>query len=258
MRRIGLFDSGLGGLITARWVWMRRPSVDLLYYGDTAHLPYGDKSPAQLRGYVREIVRFLIAAGAEGIGIACNTASAVAVDVAQEVAAGLPVWDAIQPTLAYFRAHRLPEPVGVIGTYTTIRSHLYGRALSQMGYTVKELATPLLVPLIEEGWIKHPATRAALRTYLTELGEVRTLVLACTHYPLLVPLIRRYYLARGQVVKIISTARLLAEAIYSTLAESEQKGSLTLWLSDPNPRFVALASRFWGKPLRPMPLPCPS
>lgn len=246
----------MGGLITARLLHRRRPDLPILYYGDTAHLPYGDKSPEQIRGYVRDIVRFLREEGADYIAIACNTASAVAYDIACAVAHPIPVFSAIYPALSAFEEKRFPEPIGVIGTYTTIRSGIYGRALREMGYTVYELATPTLVPLIEEGWIDHPATRAALDTYLTALGEVGTLLLACTHYPLLETAIQRYYEARKQPTEIVSTADLLAKAIAQSVPyQGNSKGEARFWISDPNPRFLELASRFWGAAVVTEPVP---
>lgn len=254
IRTVGLFDSGLGGLITARYLHQLRPDLALLYYGDTAHLPYGDKSPAQIRTYTRDIVSFLVGQGAEAIVIACNTASAVALEVAIEAAHGLPVFDAIQPALARL-LNSTPAAIGIIGTYTTITAGVYGVPLRNAGYLVQEQATPLLVPLIEEGWLDHPATHATLETYLSTLGEIDTLLLACTHYPLIEPAIKRYYHARGKSVQILSTARLLAEAVATTLPQAEalSPSPLHIWVSDPNPRFQALAERFWGAPLRILP-----
>ncbi|MEN3040931.1 MAG: glutamate racemase [Bacteroidia bacterium] len=250
MAIVGIFDSGLGGLLTAQLVHSKRPDLSLLYYGDTAHLPYGDKSASQIRTYVSDIVHFLRLQGAEIIAIACNTASAVAYDVACEAAGDIPVLSAIYPALNAFAERHFPEPVGIIGTYTTIRSGIYGESLRKMGYTVRELATPVLVPLIEEGWIEHPATTAAIHSYLSELGEIGTLLLACTHYPLLQNQIRNYYAELGREVHILSTAALLAEAIIrETTPEIMQNPSAStrFWVSDANPRFLELANRFWGK-----------
>ncbi|MCS6895379.1 MAG: glutamate racemase [Bacteroidia bacterium] len=247
MPKVGIFDSGLGGLLTARLLREKRPDISILYYGDTAHLPYGDKSSSQIRTYVRDIVRFLRAQGAEIIAIACNTASAVGYDTACEAAENIPVLSAIYPALNAFSELRFSEPVGVIGTYTTIRSGIYGRALKAMGYRVRELATPVLVPLIEEGWIEHPATAAAIHTYLSELGEVETLLLACTHYPLLQNQMQKYYTQVGMEVHIVSTAELLAEAVARAVGqEGTVHGESHFWVSDANPRFIELAKRFWG------------
>lgn len=248
--RIGLFDSGLGGLWTARKLRLLRPDVSLVYFGDTAHLPYGDKSPAQIEEYSREIVRYLRRRGVEGIAIACNTASAVALEAVRKAAAPLPVWDVVQPAAAALTQHRYPEPIGIIGTYRTIRSGIYREALERVGYTVRELATPVLVPLIEEGWIEHPATEAALDAYLGELGEVSTLLLACTHYPLLEGAIRRYYARQGRNVVLLSTAGLLAEQLGRELTPSPARRSTEeFWVSAYSTRFQRLADQFWGQPV---------
>lgn len=254
--KVGIFDSGLGGLLTARYVRALHPHADILYYGDTAHLPYGDKSPTQIQSYVRAITAFLREHGAELIAVACNTASSVAIEAVYEVAESVPVLDAITPAVRAFQVRSHPEPVGVIGTYTTIRSGVYRTALEKAGYVVRDLATSLLVPLIEEGWLDHPATHAALETYLSELGEVQTLLLACTHYPLIEPQIQAYYQRRGRKVQILSTAALLAEEIVRNIPATGE-GSFTCWLSDPNPRFIALAERFWEAPIYPQTVPVP-
>lgn len=263
--RIGLFDSGLGGLWTARRLRALRPDASLVYFGDTAHLPYGDKSPAQISEYSREIVRYLRTRGVEGIAVACNTASAVALEAVREAAKPLPVWDVVQPAVTALSLHKYPEPIGIIGTYRTIRSGIYREALEKIGYTVRELATPVLVPLIEEGWIEHPATEAALATYLGDLGEVGTVLLACTHYPLLEPAIRRYYEQRGQSVVLLSTAGLLAEQLAQEIGTSSvPRSSEEFWVSAYSTRFQQLADRFWGRavpialatwPLLPTPAP---
>lgn len=244
--KVGVFDSGVGGLLTARILRSLHPRVELLYYGDTAHLPYGDKSPQQIRGYVRDIGRFLHEAGAQVLVAACNTASAVALESLRAEFPHLPLYDAITPALEAFALHTYAEPVGIIGTYTTIRSGVYGSALRQMGYAVKELATPLLVPLIEEGWAEHPAMEAALETYLSELGEVGTLLLACTHYPVVEGAMRRYYQRRGASVRILSTAALLAQKVAQELPPSGQ-GTNQFWVSDWSERFARVASAFWGE-----------
>jgi glutamate racemase len=252
---LGIFDSGLGGLLTAQYIKAYAPGVRILYYGDTAHLPYGDKSPQQVQAYAQEIVRFLLEAGAEGIVVACNTASAVAREVIRTEARDRPVWDAITATLQQFKAEPPAFPLGVIGTYTTIRSGIYGEAIRAYwpGAQVAELATPLLVPLIEEGFADHPATHLILETYLSApmLGGIASLLLACTHYPLILHAIERYYAQRGQACHIYNSAQLLAQAVVTNLpaATSSVQGEDTFWVSDYTERFALLAARFWGRPI---------
>jgi glutamate racemase len=208
---IGVFDSGLGGLLTARYIKAFAPEVRILYYGDTAHLPYGDKSSWQVQAYAREIVRFLLEAGAQGIVIACNTASAVAREVVWTEARGKPVWDAISATLQQFEAQPPEFPLGVIGTYTTIRSGIYGAAIRERWpeAPIAQLPTPLLVPLIEEGFADHPATQLILQTYLSSpaLRGIRSLLLACTHYPLLIEAIEAYYRGCSEACRLYNSRR---------------------------------------------------
>jgi len=255
--QIGIFDSGLGGLLTARYIKSLTPQVQVLYYGDTAHLPYGDKSPWQVQAYAREIVRFLLEAGAEGIVIACNTASAVARQVVWAEAQGRPVWDPITAILDQFERYPPEFPLGVIGTYTTIQSGIYGVALRSRWpqARVAEEPTPLLVPLIEEGFAEHPATRLILQTYLSRpaLQGIRSLLLACTHYPLLIEAIKGYYAQNATECRIYNSAEILAQRVVSGLPDplhpSEKLEKDTFWVSDYTERFAQLAERFWGEPI---------
>jgi len=254
---IGVFDSGLGGLLTARYIKAFAPEVRILYYGDTAHLPYGDKSSWQVQAYAREIVRFLLEAGAQGIVIACNTASAVAREVVWAEAQGKPVWDAISATLQQFEAQPPEFPLGVIGTYTTIRSGIYGAAIRERWpeAPIAQLPTPLLVPLIEEGFADHPATQLILQTYLSSpaLRGIRSLLLACTHYPLLMEAIEAYYRGRSETCRLYNSAEMLACTVVSELWRlpvlPASTGRDVFWVSDYTERFAQLAARFWGESL---------
>jgi len=256
--QIGVFDSGLGGLLTARYIKSLAPQVRILYYGDTAHLPYGDKSPWQVQAYTREIVRFLLAAGAEGIVIACNTASAVAREVAWAEAQGRPVWDAITAILDHFDNYPPEFPLGVIGTYTTVQSGIYGTAIRARWphAQVAEKPTPLLVPLIEEGFAEHPATRLILQTYLSTpaLQGIKSLLLACTHYPLIIDTIEAYYAQNAAECHIYNSAEILAQRVVAGLSDSSRASEKPLedafWVSDYTDRFAQLAERFWGEPIR--------
>jgi glutamate racemase len=255
--RIGLFDSGLGGLITARYLKALRPDLTILYYGDTAHLPYGDKSPAQVRSYAQGITAFLIEAGAEGIVIACNTASAVATAAVRALAGDKPVWDAISATLRAFEEEPPAFPMGVIGTYTTIRSGVYGQEIRRRWpqALIAEEATPLLVPLVEEGFSDHPAAALILDAYLEKpsLQSVSSLLLACTHYPLLIPTMQSLLERKGAACRIYNTAELLARIVIDDLqigaTWAGEAGEDIFWVSDYTERFQRLAERFWGQPL---------
>ena len=198
---IGLFDSGVGGLTVARAVAQRLPHRQLLYFGDTAHLPYGDKSPEAIQSYSIAIADYLLAHGAVAIVVACNTASAVAWDALRaHVPAPIPSLNVIDPVVAAvaqtYRSQITPPNVGVIGTRGTIGSGIYPARINAAGVpgTVHALATPLLVPIIEEGLAHSEILRATLHHYLAqpELQGINTLIPGCTHYPLLTDEIRAF------------------------------------------------------------------
>ena len=189
---IGIFDSGIGGLTVVREVMRQLPDERIIYFGDTARVPYGPKSPDTVRRYSREISEFLTAQDVKAIVVACNTATAHALPMLQSEL-DLPVIGVVEPgaraAIAASRRHEL----GVIGTAGTIGSGAYERAIRQIAPNADIIARacPLFVPLIEEGWLDRDATRLVAREYLAPLqgAGVDTLVLGCTHYPLLKPLL---------------------------------------------------------------------
>ena len=183
---IGLFDSGVGGLTVARALADRLPGERLLYFGDTAHLPYGDKSPEAIRGYSLAIAQHLVDLGAKAIVVACNSASSVAYE-ALVAAMSVPVFNVIDPVVAEV-ARLGVDRVGIWGTKATIKSGVFPAKLkaSAPGATVRAWATPLLVPVIEENILQGPILDAVIDGYArpTEAEDVDALVLACTHYPI--------------------------------------------------------------------------
>ena len=198
--KIGLFDSGVGGLTVLRALVERIPDADYLYFGDTARLPYGSKSAATVAHYAVGAVRYLQEQGAELLVIACNTATALALNEIKAAANG-PVIGVVEPGAEAAAAASLKKKVVVIGTEATIASHAYRRALETRKVEVREKACPLFVPLVEEGWVEHPVTEQVARIYLAEAfagdassakaSDADVLVLGCTHYPLIKPLLRR-------------------------------------------------------------------
>lgn len=153
---IGVFDSGLGGLTIVKAIQKLMPQEKLIYFGDTAHLPYGDKSPETIRQYAKEITHFLLSHSVKAIVIACNSASAVALDTVKAEAKEVPVFDVVRPASLYASSITQNRHIGVIGTRATIASGIYKRlltAISEEPVFVAEKATPLLVPMIEEGWL---------------------------------------------------------------------------------------------------------
>lgn len=248
---IGVFDSGLGGLTVAHAIMRRLPSESLVYFGDTARVPYGPKSPDTVRRYSREIAAFLLDQGVKAIVVACNTATAHALPMLRDEL-DVPVIGVVDPgARAAVRASKSGR-IGVIATEGTIRSGAYVRAIHQAspGADVTALACPLLVPLVEEGWTDHDATRLVAREYLEPVRRagVDTLVLGCTHYPLLKPLIADVV---GPDVRLIDSAeetaadtvRMLEE---HGLASSATEGAYRFIASDDPQQFLALGQRFLG------------
>lgn len=247
---LGFFDSGVGGLTVVRAVQELLPAEDILYLGDTARLPYGSKSPETIRQFADEDSRFLISRGVKAIVVACNTATAHALPELREKYR-LPILGVIEAGVDAALANPDAERIGIIATRGTIRSHAYQHALAlrRTGLIIHATAAPLLVPLVEEDWIEHPATEVVLRTYLDPLVEkgIDTLMLACTHYPLLIPVLRK--LLPPDVI-LIDSATTCAEhlrrelAALELLSDGAGEGKLEVHLTDLSEEFETLARRF--------------
>jgi glutamate racemase len=233
---IGVFDSGIGGLTVAHEVIRQLPHESIVYFGDTARVPYGPKSPDTVRRYSREIASFLEEQGVKSIVIACNTATAHALTALREEM-DMPVIGVVEPgARAAVKATR-DGHIGVIGTVGTIKSGAYERAIRAINpdVLVTPRACPLFVPLVEEGWTDHDATRLVAREYLEPLiaADIDTLVLGCTHYPLLKPLLREVL---GPSVTLIDSAEETAAETARTLAAKNIAAEPS---ADPTYRFVA-------------------
>ncbi len=220
---IGIFDSGIGGLTVADAVQQLLPKEQIIYFGDTAHLPYGDKASSSIRHYSEEISKFLIEQGCKIIVIACNTASSTAKSNVEEVASTKAiVLNVIDPVVQYVSENPAYEHVGVIGTRGTIDSNVYANNLQAQNTSLKvsSLATPLLVPMIEEGFIHDNISQQILDTYLNseELNGIDVLIPGCTHYPLIIDDIRNYYKNK---VDVPDTAAITAEAVKNALIEND-------------------------------------
>ena len=212
---IGVFDSGVGGLTVVSALTRQLPAESILYLGDTARLPYGDKSPATVRRYTRRNVDFLRTRGVKAVVVACNTASALALD---RLDAGLPVWGVVEPGAAAAVAATRGR-VGVIATESTVRSGAYSRAIRRLDASIEitSRACPLLVPLVEEGWLDDVISRQIAERYLAPLLEaaIDTLVLGCTHYPLLKPVLSQ---VAGAGVRLVDSAETVALDVAHHLA----------------------------------------
>lgn len=255
---IGVFDSGFGGLTVLKALLELIPEADYAYFGDTARLPYGSKSVETVARYAVEAAHFLESHGAETLVIACNTATALALDCIT-AAAHVPVVGVVEPGADAAAAATKNRKVVVIGTQATVSSHAYCKALEARGLQSREKACPLLVPLVEEGWIDHPVTEEVARIYLGEafangFHDADTMVLGCTHYPLLKPLLQRA--TPGQVTIVDSaesTARAVAsrfqQLVPSSLTDQTERRTLArlkFFATDSTEKFQHLGQRFLG------------
>ena len=251
-RPIGVFDSGIGGLTVAHEIMHQLPNESIVYFGDTARVPYGPKSPDTVRRYSLEIGAFLRDQDAKALVIACNTATAHALPILREQFT-IPVLGVVEPGARAAVRQSGRRHVGVIGTAGTIRSGAYERAINaiQPGARVTGVACPLFVPLVEEGWVDHPVTRQIAMEYLGPLlaANIDVLVLGCTHYRLLKPLLCRIL---GPDVTLIDSAaetaaevgRELREA--GLLAPTDAKPTHRFVASDDPQQFLKLGQRFLG------------
>jgi len=218
---IGVFDSGIGGLTVVRELERQLPQERIIYFGDTARVPYGPKSPETVQRYSREISDWLVGEGVKAIVVACNTATAHALPILREYLS-VPVIGVVEPGARAAMRTTTSKIVGVIGTAGTIASGAYERAIHAIEPHARVIARacPLFVPLVEEGWIDREATRLIAREYLEPLADaqVDTIVLGCTHYPLLVPLLAS--VARPGV-KLIDSAAETASETRRTLIERD-------------------------------------
>jgi len=251
---LGFFDSGVGGLTVVHAAQQLLPHEDIVYLGDTARVPYGSKSPETIREFAAQDVHFLLTQGVKAIVIACNTATAHALPKLRETF-GVPILGVIEPGVEATLADPDTERVGIIATRGTIRSHAYQHALAQRrtGLIIHEQSAPLLVPLIEENWLEHPATDAVLHSYLDPMVDrgIDALLLACTHYPLLIPVLRQFLPSE---IRLIDSASTCAEHLRCELARldllnpSTEPGRLSIHLTDLSEQFEMLARRFLSRP----------
>jgi len=263
---IGVFDSGFGGLTVLRALIERLPQARYAFLGDTARLPYGSKSRRTIARYAAESAQFLVnEQGAEYMVIACNTASALALDAIQD-AVPVPVLGVIEPGALAAREASASGDVLVIATDATVHSHAYAAACRAHGLRAIEKACPLLVPLVEEGWTAHPVTAEVIRIYLDELRAQAaaegltpdTLVLGCTHYPLLRGLIGRVLAESGAPgTRVIDSAESTAEAAvklfngraHAEAGSSDAETEIRCFATDSVEKFERLGSRFLARPV---------
>jgi glutamate racemase len=218
---IGIFDSGIGGLTIAHALKEKLPNENIIYFGDTEHLPYGEKSKTAIQNFSKKITQFLLEKECKTIIIACNSASSVAYKLVKELAGNTPVFNVINPVVAEVVKQCAEYNIGVIGTKATIQSNIYETEIKVLCNFAKvsSLATPLLAPMIEEGFINEDISHTVIANYLSnpKLAEIDHLILACTHYPLIHQEIKDYY--KGKV-NVIDSANIVAKHIAKQLEKN--------------------------------------
>jgi glutamate racemase len=255
---IGVFDSGIGGLTVAREIMEQLPLESIVYFGDTARVPYGSKSRETVTQFAFEGINFLLTQDVKMIVVACNTVSATCLDMLQKFAP-VPVVGVIEPGARAAVETTGTGVVGVIGTERTIKSRAYEKAIHNLNreITVYARACPLFVPLVEEGWLDNEATLYTARVYLEPLKRkgIDTLVLACTHYPLLKPALRR---VMGENVQLVDSACETAREVSRILAEMKmerrrrQPPAYRYFVSDNPEKFIEVGERFLKRTIDPI------
>lgn len=251
---IGIFDSGVGGLTVAKAITELLPRENIIYFGDTAHMPYGEKSPHAIKSYAEKITEFLVQKSCKLVVIACNSASATAFRQVQNI---LPdkhfVINVIDPVVEYLVKQGKHSTIGLIGTKRTVSSAVYKKKFEKAdpGITLKSLATPLLAPMVEEGFFNNKISRTVVHSYLSNphLAKIEAIVLACTHYPLIMPEIGSFYKGR---IDIVNSAEIVSKAVRQFLKQkdllnnSSKKANYQFFVSDYTDSFEQTAKIFFG------------
>lgn len=249
---IGIFDSGVGGLTVASAIKQVLPDEQIIYFGDTAHLPYGDKSPETIVAYTKRIADYLIEKNVKLLLIACNTASALAYQKLKEyVGNKVYIVNVIDPVVNYIEQNYSSTKIGVIGTKGTINSGMYEQKILQRNKnnTVASLATPLFVPMIEEGFVYDDISNAIIRSYLSNdiLKGIQSLILGCTHYPIIKNQIRKFFDFK---IDVVDSANIVARELKQILGENEllnksKRPKHAFYVSDYTTYFEAIGRMFF-------------
>lgn len=254
---IGIFDSGIGGMTVASAVTRLLPKENTIYFGDTAHLPYGDKSTAAIQAYSIKICNMLLQQNCKLILIACNSASAAAFELVREyVGSKAKVLNVIDPVVDYIKEHYDGKTIGLIGTKQTVLSNVYKKKVDALEKNIqlKSLATPLLAPMIEEGFFDNNISESIISSYLSDksLAGIEALILGCTHYPLIKNQIGKYYNGK---VEILDTSEIVANSLRALLEQhylvnEKGEGKRQFYVSDYTLSFEQSTNIFFGKQIQ--------
>lgn len=249
---IGIFDSGIGGLTVAKAIHQQLPNESLIYFGDTAHTPWGSQSASAIQHYASRISETLLAQKCKVIVVACNTASAAAYEAVKNVVRDQALlFNVIDPVIAHITANYQNKTIGLIGTKQTIKSQAYANRLNNISDTIalKSLATPLLVPLIEEGFSHTPIAQQIIQHYLNDpnLKNIAALILGCTHYPLIKQQVIDYF---ANKIEVLDSAQLIADVIASqldthNLRNPSTNAQMTFYVSHDSDFFTQTAQQFF-------------
>lgn len=251
-RPIGVFDSGVGGLTIAKEIKRLLPNESIIYFGDTKHLPYGDKSKEAIIKFTTNITKFLIDLDCKAIVVACNTATSNAIKEIKETAGDTLVIDVISP-VAKKVAFELHQKIGVIATKATVKSQAYKKSIRKLNRHIKvvELATPLLVPIIEEGFTNTLVSKYAIEEYISNkrLENIDAIILGCTHYPIIQKEINQSFEGKVKVIDspLIVVNELIHELEKNDLLAQNKNPNYHFYLSDYTENFAKLAKQFFGK-----------
>jgi glutamate racemase len=254
---IGIFDSGIGGMTVASAVTRLLPKENTIYFGDTAHLPYGDKSTAAIQAYSIKICNMLLQQNCKLILIACNSASAAAYELVKEyVGSKASVMNVIDPVVDYIKEHYDGKTIGLIGTKQTVLSNVYKKKVDALNKNIqlKSLATPLLAPMIEEGFFDNNISESIIASYLSDssLSDIEALILGCTHYPLIKQQIEAYY---NNKAEILDTSEIVANSLRALLEQhyllnDKGEGKRHFYVSDYTLSFEQSTKIFFGKQIQ--------
>lgn len=251
-RPIGVFDSGVGGLTVAKEIKRLLPHENIIYFGDTKHLPYGDKSKETITKFSVKITKFLLKQNCKAIVVACNSATSNSIEAIKEKAGGVPVIDVISPVVQKV-AYELNQKIGIMATKATVNSGAYKNSIKKLNRHIKvvELPTPLLVPIIEEGFFNTMVSKNAIESYLSnkKFEDIDTIILGCTHYPLIEKEINSILQGKVRVINspLIVVNHLIHELTKKDLLGDNKIPEYHFYLSDYTLNFAKLAKQFFGK-----------